>query len=498
MKALFPFFFARARTTATALLLAMLCGCATFRSYDSELTGAIDLAAAGKVDGAIKQLEKNNKGSTKDLLYYFELGELQRLNNRYDESQKAWMAADARVQAWEKTAIANPEKLLGGVTSVLLNDKSMPYEGHDYEKVMLTTRLALDRLAGGDFDTARVDIKRTHEREAVIAEIRRKELQKTEEEAGKRGMKTSFKELNGYPVQTIDNPEINALRNSYESAFSHYLAGFVYEALGEPSLAAAGYRRAIELQPNRPQLEDALAGLDSRVDARDDGFTDVLFVIESGTAPARQSRQFNLPFPHGDRLLIVPVSFPVMAPTQPSFMPAQLQIQGEAPIGIAVITSIDLMARKALQEEMPGIVLRGIIRSSSKAIAQYQAGKNDQSGLIGLAMAIGSIVTESADERGWRSLPAQIAIARARLRSGEHTITLQTPEGVRSARLDLTGRYTVVGLRLLHRELFVQSPEALAPGGGRQSTAARTAPAPSTDGRPETLEQQPHTMETSK
>jgi hypothetical protein len=143
-------------------------------------------------------------------------------------------------------------------------------------------------------------------------------------------------------------------------------------------------------------------------------------------------------------------------------------------------------------------VLRGIIRSSSKAIAQYQAGKNDQSGLIGLAMAIGSIVTESADERGWRSLPAQIAIARARLRSGEHTITLQTPEGVRSARLDLTGRYTVVGLRLLHRELFVQSPEALAPGGGRQSTAARTAPAPSTDGRPETLEQQPHTMETSK
>ena len=297
MKAVFPFFFARARTTATALLLAMLCGCAAFRSYDTELTGTMNLAAAGKVDGAIKQLEKNNKGSTKDLLYYFELGELQRLNNRYDESQKAWMAADARVQAWEKTAIANPEKLLGGVTSVLLNDKSMPYEGHDYEKVMLTTRLALDRLAGGDFDTARVDIKRTHEREAVIAEIRRKELQKTEEEAGKRGMKTSFKELNGYPVQTIDNPEINALRNSYESAFSHYLAGFVYEALGEPSLAAAGYRRAIELQPNRPQLEDALAGLDSRVDARDDGFTDVLFVIESGTAPARQSRQFNLPFP---------------------------------------------------------------------------------------------------------------------------------------------------------------------------------------------------------
>ena len=488
MHAFLPSFF-RARFAATALLLTMLAGCATFRSYDSELTSTVNLAAAGNVDGAIKQLERNNRLGTKDLLYYLELGELQRLNHRYDESEKAWLAADAQVQAWEKTALANPEKLLGSVTSVVLNDKTIPYEGHDYEKVMLTTRLALDHLARGDFDTARVDIKRTHEREAVIAELRKKELQKTEEEASKRGMKTGFKELNGYPVQTIDNPEVNALRNSYESAFSHYLAGFVYEALGEPSLAAAGYRQAIELQPNRPQFEAALAGLDMRVAARDTGSTDVLFVLESGTAPARQSRQFNLPFPSRDRLLIVPVSFPVIAPAQPSFMPAQLQIQGEAPIGTTVITNIDLMARKALQEEMPGIVLRGIIRSSAKAIAQYQAGKNDESGLVGLAVAIGSLVTESADERGWRTLPEQIAIARARIPSGTHTITLQTPEGVRNVQLNLAGRYAVVGLRLLRRELFVQSPEAVAPGRGQQSTDARPAPASSTGGRPETLEQ---------
>jgi hypothetical protein len=480
------------------LLLGMLSGCATFRSYDSELTGTLNLAAAGNVGGAIKQLERNNKSGTKDLLYYLELGELQRLDHRYDESRKAWMAADAHVQAWEKTALANPEKLLGGVASAVLNDKSIPYEGHDYEKVMLTTRLALNHLARGDFDTARVDIKRTHEREAVIAELRMKELQKTEEEAAKRGMKTGFKELNGYPVQTVDNPEVNALRNSYESAFSHYLAGFVYEALGEPSLAAAGYRQAIELQPNRPELEDALAGLDSRVAARDDAHTDVLFVVESGTAPARQSRQFNLPFPYGNRLLIVPVSFPVIAPALPAFMPAQLQIQGEAPISTTVITSVDLMARKALQEEMPGIVLRGIIRSSTKAIAQYQAGKNDQGGLAAFALAIGSMVTESADERGWRSLPAQIAIARARVPSGEHAITLQTPDGARSLRLNLTGRHAVVGLRLLRSELFVQSPESAASGGGRQSTDAGTAPAPSTAGRPETLQQQAEIMEISQ
>jgi hypothetical protein len=340
---------------------------------------------------------------------------------------------------------------------------------------LLTTRLALDRLARGDFDMARVDIKRTHEREAIIAELRGKELQKTEEEARKHGVKTGFKELNGYPVQTIDNPEVNALRNSYESAFSHYLAGFIYEALGEPSLAAAGYRHAIELQPGQPSLEDALAGLDKRVMVRDEGYTDVLFVLESGVAPARKSRQFNVPFPYRDRLLFVPVSFPVIAPTQPTFMPAQLQIRDEAPASTTVLTSVDLMARKALQEEMPGIILRGMIRSTSKAAAQYQASKNNnQSGLValaGLAVTIGAIVTESADERGWRSLPGQIAIARMRIPSGEHTLGFGANPGAQDLRFKVSGRYAVISLRLIGNAAFlIPSPVVPSEKSGTQAS----------------------------
>ena len=464
-----------ARLAMLALVAALLSGCATFRSYNSEMTSTLNLAAAGDLDGAIKRLERNNELGRKDLLYYLELGELERLHQRYGASEKAWLAADERVQAWEQSALANPEKLLGSLSSALLNDKALPYEGHDYEKVMLTTRLALDRLAQGDFDTARVDIKRTHEREAIIAQLRDKELQKTEAEARQRGIHTSFKELNGYPVQTIDNPEVNALKNSYESAFSHYLAGFVYEALDEPSLAAAGYRNAIELQPNRPQLEQALAGLDARARSRDDGYTDVLFVVESGVAPARQSRQFSLPFPYRNRLLIVPVSFPVMAPLQPSFMPTQLQIQGQAPISTTIITNIDLMARKALQEQMPAIILRGIIRSSSKAIAQYQAAKNDQTGLAALAVALGSMVTESADERTWRSLPAQIAIGRARIPSGEHTLGFGASPGGRELRFSVHGRYAVVGLRFLGGSTFATEPT-----GGSAATPAPQAARPRT------------------
>jgi hypothetical protein len=442
-----------------------LSGCAAFRSYDKELNQTTNLAAEGKVDAAIKQLDKNNKGKDKDLLYYLELGMLERWVDRYPDSQKAWMSANETVQAWEHTAQTNPSKLLSGVASYVINDKVRPYEGHDYEKVMLLTYIGLNYLALGDYDNARVAIKQTHELEAVIADLRSKELAKVQQEAQQKGARTNFKELNGYPVQTIDNPAVNALKNSYQSALSHYLAGFVYESLGEPSLAAPGYRLANELQPNQPLLEEALRGLDQRVSAPDDGLTDTLFVIGSGTAPALQSRQFPLPIPVNGTLILVPISFPVMVATSTPYLPGQLGLNDGQSLTVAPITSIDVMARRALKDDMPSIMLRGAIRSAAKAATQYalqhQSQKQNNMGLAiaALAVTLGSVVTESADERTWRTLPSEIGIARARLPPGTHTITLQTPGGTRSVELKLSGRYAVVGLRMLRGQLFVQAPE---------------------------------------
>jgi len=70
------------------LIVLLLAGCATVRSYDYELSGTLNEAAVGDVDGAIKRLELNNPGADKDLLYYFERGMLERLRSRYDESSR--------------------------------------------------------------------------------------------------------------------------------------------------------------------------------------------------------------------------------------------------------------------------------------------------------------------------------------------------------------------------------------------------------------------------
>src|SRR5207244_12471536 len=136
--------------------------------------------------------------------------------------------ANTRIQV--RDPLAQAASLVRGASSYLINDKLRSYVGHDYEKVMLLTYIALNHLALGEYENARVAIKQTHELEAVIEELRSKEIAEVEEDAKKRGAHTSFKELNGYTVESIDNPEVNALRKSYKSALTRYLTGHIYYA----------------------------------------------------------------------------------------------------------------------------------------------------------------------------------------------------------------------------------------------------------------------------
>lgn len=301
----------------TALMCGVLLlnGCAAFRSYESELTQTNQYLQAGDVDSAIALLEKNNSGEDKDLLYFLEKGELLRSKGDIQGSLTTWSQADRTVVEWEESVRADPGKYLSEFGSLLVNDRVRRYEGYDYEKVMLTTQMAVNHLAQGDFEAARIEIKKTHEREAVIAELRDKEYLQREEEAEKQGITAQLKDLQGYPVESLNAPEVVNLKNSYQSAFSHYLSGFVYEALGEPGLAAPGYRKAIELRPESPMLEQALLDLDTS-DKRDTEESDVLLIVQTGLAPARNSIRIPLPIPTSNGLIIAPLSFPVIEADQ--------------------------------------------------------------------------------------------------------------------------------------------------------------------------------------
>ena len=471
----------RPRLLWVLTLSAALTGCASMQSHDKLASDVQSAGRTGGIPAALAQLEASAKSEDDKtaLLYNLERGELLRMDRRYEDSTNAFLLADIKVKEWEETAKTNPSKLMGTVGAALISERLKNYEGQDYEKVWLTTRLAMNRVALGDFENARVDIKRTHEREAIIAEFRSKETLAAEEEAKSKGAAAGGKELNGYPVETLNDPEVLALKNGYQNALSHYLAGFMYEVLGESGLAAPGYRKAIELKPETGVLEEGLRGLDNRTSftwKRRQRMTDVLFVVEAGDAPARKPKAFTIPVPTGRGMVTASISYPVIEPSKDPLL-TTLSAAG-TDLKLEKVVDVNVMARRALKDEMPGMVLRGVTRAIAKGVMQNELQKGG--GLVGgLIGAVASAATEVADDRMWRMLPGRVYIARGYLPPGEHVVTVNgraLPEPVK-----IDGQYALVPLRLYENTVLmgdVASLGKLAPVGSVPVEAAAPAAKP--------------------
>ena len=471
----------RPRLLWVLTLSAALTGCASMQSHDKLASDVQSAGRTGGIPAALAQLEASAKSEDDKtaLLYNLERGELLRMDRRYEDSTNAFLLADIKVKEWEETAKTDPSKLMGTVGAALISERLKNYEGQDYEKVWLTTRLAMNRVALGDFENARVDIKRTHEREAIIAEFRSKETLAAEEEAKSNGATAGGKEHNGYPVETLNDPEVLALKNGYQNALSHYLAGFMYEVLGESGLAAPGYRKAIELKPETGVLEEGLRGLDNRTSftwKRRQRMTDVLFVVEAGDAPARKPKAFTIPVPTGRGMVTASISYPVIEPSTDPLL-TTLSAAG-TDLKLEKVVDVNVMARRALKDEMPGMVLRGVTRAIAKGVMQNELQKGG--GLVGgLIGAVASAATEVADDRMWRMLPGRVYIARGYLPPGEHVVTVNgraLPDPVK-----IDGQYALVPLRLYENTVLmgdVASLGKLAPVGSVPVEAAAPAAKP--------------------
>lgn len=280
-------------------------------------------------------------------------------------------------------------------------------------------------------------------------------------------------------METLNDPEVLALKNGYQNALSHYLAGFMYEVLGESGLAAPGYRKAIELKPETGVLEEGLRGLDNRTSftwKRRQRMTDVLFVVEAGDAPARKPKAFTIPVPTGRGMVTASISYPVIEPSKDPLL-TTLSAAG-TDLKLEKVVDVNVMARRALKDEMPGMVLRGVTRAIAKGVMQNELQKGG--GLVGgLIGAVASAATEVADDRMWRMLPGRVYIARGYLPPGEHVVTVNgraLPDPVK-----IDGQYALVPLRLYENTVLmgdVASLGKLAPVGSVPVEAAAPAAKP--------------------
>lgn len=399
------------------LLLSVLIiqGCATY----SQAFHPVENKLAGQDPaGALKILEDQDHSDSDKLLYLLNKAMLQRMQNNYSASNETFEQAKLVVDSFSATSIREHS------ASFIYNDTSLAYSGTPLDQVMLHTYATLNYLELNRIDEARVEILQT--------DLRLRQL--------------------------MDNAPNSALS---VDPFSQYLAGMVYEDLGEYSDAMIAYRKAmIAYQTHNKALYPITVpkalkfdlirtarriGLDNeskqlmrkfnlkkaQIPPHSDDDSEVVLILHNGLAPVKQEKSVGLIDPSSGQL--IRVSLPYYLNRPKPMITARLRAvnrndknqiveQYEALNQAEVVEQIDAIDHETLESYLPAITARALAR----AVVKYQAAReaNRQNGWAGLLINLAGFATERADTRSWLTLPAEIQLARLRLKMGQYDLSL--------------------------------------------------------------------------
>jgi len=461
--------------------MAMLVGCAT-QSQQVKMNESKEPFKNGDLQNTSAVIQTAFKD--KNTLYYLELGGVQRLQgpSQIPSSTQNLLAADQLVSRWEVTTSDKLRRSFSGASSYVLSEGfSSEYEPKPYEVSLLSQTLALNHLSQGRWNDAMVEAKKMAQREKVIEELIQSKVaavSKTERDQqtspNTQGATSQIENISGYPINLLDDDETRSLKNSYQNPAAYYLSGFIHESQGEASLAAPGYRLAIELRPQVNFFKTSIAKLDSNIaNQGKKSFADTLIVIDTGYMPKIIPYQISQSFNVSGNPKLVTLTFPVIEKSTERFRPPFIQL-GDRVANPELVANIDSMARKNLRDEMPAYVLRASSRALVSLAAQYAADRaaqqaasrnqgnqnNNSAALIG---AIAGMITgyglqaiNVTDVRHWSTLPAQTYMTRMGLSIGPTVLRYTLPSGVTASQtVNLVGGYNVVYIRMFRNRATV-------------------------------------------
>lgn len=422
--------------------------------------------------GNISQAE-SSVGKSNQMLYYLEQATLLRMSDKYSQSNQAFTSGQATIDAWISSYHnGTMGQVSDTLTASLVNDKAVDYIPKDYEKVMIPTYKALNDVSLGNMDNARIEITRMYNIEDIIQNFRDMQYAKLEaaskanEDTTKNYANLAQVESSGgsnYDFLAVNSPQVLALRNSYQNAFSHYLAGFIFEALGEQSLARPGYLKALELSPQNNLIKQSIKNIDNNVKP-DSSSTDLLLVEEVGYAPQLKSVSIPVPFSttngqNNSCIHAVTIAFPELVPDKTYYGNVNVTIDGSVQQPL-LFTDFNLMAARHLHDDLPNIFLRNLLRAS-KDLALQQSACNNGGSIVGLLATVSGVVLGSADERTWVTLPSKVYVSRVKLKRGSHTIQVATAGGMQNLTINLSKAYQVLSYRVIGASIYFSPEQAM-------------------------------------
>lgn len=400
------------RTTINRLglvgLLLLSSGCATF---SEQFSGVERHLINGRPELALKTLEARPGAERDRVLYLLNRSILQRINGDFEASNTSLEQGKKLMQKLSATSVSET------TTSLIINDATSSYVGDPHEQVMVHMMKAINYLQLGQRDSARVEV--------LQMDVRLREISSR----ASKGMAYS------------------------EDAFGRYLAGVIYEELGEESDAMISYRKAYESYRRQKkhfnvavpdELKSALLRMSLRMGMSNEHqkfrqeFTrsefdrvaelrkkgSLIFLFGNGLGPKKHEKTISLrDYKHGQ---LHRIALPYYRSRAAILGGVTIQV-GEQKVAADLVDDIDAIAKKTLEEQMPMVTTRALARAVAKSaiVRSTQRRNRNDNGLLGLLVNIATIATERADTRSWLTLPSEIHMARLNMAPGTYDITVQ-------------------------------------------------------------------------
>ncbi|MBI3611120.1 MAG: hypothetical protein HY204_10535 [Nitrospirae bacterium] len=411
--------------------LPILSGCGPAVQHYVQVDAMQSRQQFAEADAVIVK-HKADYGERNAVLYDFDRGMMLHLAGRYAESNQVLAQAENRIdELYTKSVSAE-------AGAMLTNDNTLPYEGEDFEKVMINVIAALNYVYWGQWDEALVEARKVDHKLNLFND--------------------KYEKKNVYK----------------QDALAQYLSGILYEAKGELNDAFISYRKAYEAYgdyrknyatPMPPMLPADLLRVTEALHFSEEhqdylkqfpdtrwmtekelkGQSELVFVSYTGRSPVKEDFFIDAPIPDGKRgTYLLRVALPKFVPLPNRVKTAEVHLipgdGGGTGSGGAVsqrsflAEDVTAIAKKNLEDRIGRITAKAIARATAKylasrALRKEVAKKTDDNPLAGFLADVGtniySIASEQSDKRSWRTLPGEIQLARLVAPPGTYTVSVE-------------------------------------------------------------------------
>jgi len=377
-----------------------------FERFDYESSA---LFAEGRISK-----QKNPKGE--DLLWALQLGTVERIRQEYTKSTETFDKAEDMLKYYDEQS-----RLGDGIGSTLVNENIIPYRGEEYDGIMVNVYKALNFMAEGKMDLARVEFNRALDRQRRAKEKFNEEIHKLQAELEEKQQQDEFSKSNA------ENPETEELLaqkypNLYNfeaypdfvNPFATYLAGIFFNLVSDHSKAVDLLKESYGMVGDNAYIAEDLLITENILDGKEQLEDTVWLIFENGLGPVKKEFRLDIPlFVATDKVKYIGIALPELEFRDRAYQYLVAEVDGKD-YKTSLVSDMDRVVQTEFSKDFKGILTRAIISATAKAIAQYAIKKQDSSAssMASVFMAAYSYATTAADVRIWTTLPKDFQIAR--------------------------------------------------------------------------------------